>query len=624
MHIPNDGSKAVAISLPRDSYVDIPGGYGKHKINSAYARAMLQARKDLQKQGVTDPKELDVKANQAGAKELISTVEALTGSTIDNYAAINLLGFSDITQAIGGVDVCLADNVNDTYSGANFTKGVHTISGVQALEFVRQRHGLPRGDLDRVVRQQVFMAGMARKVLSAGTLTDPTKLNALIDAIKKSVVLNQNWDIFGFAEQMKGLTGGQLEFRTIPVQNVDYQTPSDGSAIQVDPAAVRAFVQGLVPKQQGQQQAPPAADSANKATTVDVRNSSGRTGLAASVSKELAGKGFTAGDTANGTSRKTTVIWVPKGGKNTGQAVADALGTKATVQEDKSVSAGHVMIFLGSDYSPSTSSSGGSNAAGAPASAPASSPRPRPPGTPGATSRSRPTGSPASTEPLAPTGLFRPARYSVRSSWRNRHQSLRRNRVRKSALPTFIHVRRARVRSNDSGRDAVERDQGRGRGVVIDVEHYQRILGDELRKLRRGRGWTRKELNRHLQSEISLQTLATYELGTRQCSVVRLVELCVAMDELPQDLLAKVHRRVFVEEPGRVRVDLHRVIAEAAPELLPLRRWAEDRLRQAADPGPDSSSAEVSLDLAALERMAELCDLPTVELITHLRKLQPS
>jgi LCP family protein required for cell wall assembly len=367
VHIPNNGSKAVAFSLPRDSYVDIPGGYGKHKINSAYARAMLQARKDLQKQGITDPKELDVKANQAGAKELISTVEALTGFTIDNYAAINLLGFSDITQAIGGVDVCLSDNVDDSYSGAKFTKGLHTISGVQALEFVRQRHGLPRGDLDRVVRQQVFMAGMARKVLSAGTLTDPSKLNALIDAIKKSVVLNQNWDIFGFAEQMKGLTGGQLEFRTIPVENVDYQTPSDGSAIKVDPAQVKAFVQGVAGPP-GQQQAAPPADSANKATTVDVRNSSGRTGLAASVSKQLAGKGFTAGDTANGTSRKTTVIWVPKGGNDAGQAVADALGTKATVQEDKSVSAGHVMIFLGTDYSPSDSASGGSNAAGAPAS----------------------------------------------------------------------------------------------------------------------------------------------------------------------------------------------------------------------------------------------------------------
>ena len=151
--------------------------------------------------------------------------------------------------------------------------------------------------------------------------------------------------------------------------------------------------------------------------------------------------------------------------------------------------------------------------------------------------------------------------------------------------------------------------------MLIDAEEYQRILGDELRKLRRSRGWTRKELNQHLQSEISLQTLATYELGTRQCSVVRLVELCVAMDELPQDLLAKVHRRVFVDEPGRVRVDLRKVVADASADLLPLRRWAEDRLRQAGEHG-----GEIALDLPALERMAELCGLPTVDLIARLRR----
>ncbi|WP_239071417.1 LCP family protein, partial [Amycolatopsis sp. SID8362] len=377
VHIPNDGSKAVAMSLPRDSYVEIPG-YGKHKINSAYARAMLQARKDLQKEGVTDPKELDVKANQAGAKELIATIEKLTGSTIDNYAAVNLLGFSDITKAIGGVDVCLNNDVKDQYSGANFSKGQHTISGVEALEFVRQRHGLPNGDLDRVVRQQVFMAGMARKVLSAGTLTNPSKLNDLIDAIKKSVVLNQNWDIFGFAQQMKGLTGGQLEFRTIPVKNIEYKTPEDGTAIQVDPAEVKQFVQSLAGPQPGQT-APPAqqADPANKATTVDVRNASGKTGLAASVAKTLEGKGFTSGDTANATSRKTTVIWVPKGGKDKGQAVADALGGSPTIQEDKSVQAGHVMVFLGADYQgPATeaNSGAGAGASSAPSSQAAAPP----------------------------------------------------------------------------------------------------------------------------------------------------------------------------------------------------------------------------------------------------------
>ncbi|WP_406637327.1 LCP family protein [Amycolatopsis sp. WGS_07] len=369
VHIPNDGSKAVAMSLPRDSYVNIPG-YGKHKINSAYARAMLQARKDLQAQGVTDPKEIDVKANQAGAKLLIATIQELTGSTIDNYAAINLLGFSDITKAIGGVDVCLKNNVDDDYSGANFTKGQHTIAGVEALEFVRQRHGLPRGDLDRVVRQQVFMAGMARKVLSAGTLTDSGKLNSLIDAIKKSVVLNQNWDIFSFAQQMKGLTGGQMEFRTIPVENVEYRTPNDGVAVKVDPEKVKSFVQGLAGPQTGadgapaQQQQKP--DESHKDTTVDVRNASDRTGLAATVSKQLVDKGFTAGDTDNASSRKTTVIWVPSGGEAAGQAVADALGTKATVQEDKSVPKGHVKVFLGSDYQPSAGASSGTGAAQAP------------------------------------------------------------------------------------------------------------------------------------------------------------------------------------------------------------------------------------------------------------------
>ncbi|MBK1785910.1 helix-turn-helix transcriptional regulator [Prauserella cavernicola] len=151
--------------------------------------------------------------------------------------------------------------------------------------------------------------------------------------------------------------------------------------------------------------------------------------------------------------------------------------------------------------------------------------------------------------------------------------------------------------------------------MLIDADVYQRVLGEELRKLRKQRGWTRKELNQRLQSEISLQTLATYELGTRQCSVVRLVELCLAMDELPQNLLARVHRRVFGDEPGRVRLNLAKVIADEQPELLPLRRWARGRLDTAG------GSPEIQLEFTALERMAELCGLETQDLIARLRKL---
>lgn len=152
----------------------------------------------------------------------------------------------------------------------------------------------------------------------------------------------------------------------------------------------------------------------------------------------------------------------------------------------------------------------------------------------------------------------------------------------------------------------------------IDATGYQRVLGDELRRVRRQRGWTRKELQHRLDNEISLQTLATYELGTRQCSVVRLAELCLAMEVLPHDVLARVHDRVFTDDrPGHIRINLIRIVADARPELLPLRRWAADRLQQT----PQGQSVEVHLDLAALEQMAELCGLETVELIGLLRRL---
>jgi transcriptional regulator with XRE-family HTH domain len=152
--------------------------------------------------------------------------------------------------------------------------------------------------------------------------------------------------------------------------------------------------------------------------------------------------------------------------------------------------------------------------------------------------------------------------------------------------------------------------------VRLDTATYQRVLGDELRRLRKQRGWTRRDLNRRLQSDISLQTLATYELGTRQCSVVRLVEICLALGEVPHDLIARVHQRVFSDSPvGRIRLDLRKVVRDTQTELLPLRRWAKGKLAETNGQQP----AEVSLDISALERMAELCGLETVELIARLR-----
>ena len=346
LHIPNDSGKAFAVSFPRDSYVKIAGGFGTHKINSAYGYAKGQAAEKLQGKGKT-AQEVEMESRKAGAKNLIDTIQDLTGSTIDHYAEVNLVGFYEITKAIGGVDVCLNANVRDSFSGANFKAGPQTIEGKSALAFVRQRHGLTMGDLDRVVRQQVFMAGLAKKMLSAGVLTDSTKRTQMIKAVSGAITLDEGWDITKFALQMKDLTGGNMTFQTIPTGNPDLQTREDGSAVEVDVREVRAFVKdlGKAPATSG------AADPKfnNASVTVDVRNASGTPGLAAQVLQSLTSKGFVAGQTGNAESMAKSVVRYGKGGEDGANAVQKALGGVKT-EQDVNTPAGRVRVFLGSDY----------------------------------------------------------------------------------------------------------------------------------------------------------------------------------------------------------------------------------------------------------------------------------
>ena len=188
VRIPNNGKSATAISIPRDSYVDAPG-IGKTKINGVYGSVHLERLKQLVEDQGVDPAVAEPEATEAGREALIKTVANLTGVTVDHYAEIGLLGFALITDALGGVNVCLKDAVDEPLSGANFPAGPQKLDGPQALSFVRQRHDLPRGDLDRVTRQQAVMAALAHQVISGKTLTSPATLNRLQDAVQRSVVL---------------------------------------------------------------------------------------------------------------------------------------------------------------------------------------------------------------------------------------------------------------------------------------------------------------------------------------------------------------------------------------------------------------------------------------------------
>ena len=351
IRVPNDGSSATAISLPRDSYVDIPG-LGKGKINSAYGITKENERLELLDSGVSEA-EAEKRSTKAGRQALVDTVAGLTGISVDHYAEISLLGFVLLTEAVGGVEVCLNAPVYEEMSGADFPAGRQRLDGPQALSFVRQRHGLPRGDIDRIVRQQVFMAGLVSQLLSARTLTDPGRLGELGEAVGRTVVLDEDWDVLAFLGQLQDLSGGQVKFETIPVADLNGTTADGESVVRVEVDEVKDYVAALVGADGGRDSAPKETTGVIPSTvTVDVYNASGVAGLAGEVSRTLAGRGFRQGEVGNYTGMGVTGSRVLAADRaNAGaEAVAEALGGLPVVA-DTTLPSGVVSVVLASDYS---------------------------------------------------------------------------------------------------------------------------------------------------------------------------------------------------------------------------------------------------------------------------------
>jgi LCP family protein required for cell wall assembly len=242
IHIPAGGGRAVAISIPRDDYVDVPG-LGMKKIKEAYGLVKYTNETQLVKQGIPNPQR-EFLSREAGRAATIATIHNLLGVPIDHFAEVNLVGFYDLATALGGVQVCLKNAVNDSqYSGAVFPAGVQTITGADALKFVRQRHGLPQGDLDRTHRQQAFIAGVITKLRGQGIFGDLGKISALLNVAKKDVVIDSGWDVLGFLPEAKSLTGGHITFYTLPIEG--FASRNGQSVNLVDPIKLRAYVQAL-------------------------------------------------------------------------------------------------------------------------------------------------------------------------------------------------------------------------------------------------------------------------------------------------------------------------------------------------------------------------------------------
>ncbi len=348
IHIPAGGRKAVGFSIPRDDWVqfaDTVGPEQQGKIDQAYGVSLTYREQQIK---ASDPSisqdQLAVLGNEAGQAAAVATVEQLTGVHIDHFAAVNLYGFYELAKVLGGVEVCLRHAVHDKNSGANFHAGYQHLDASQALAFVRQRDGLPNGDLDRTHRQQAFLDSVMHELHADGVLDDLTKVQALITVAKQYVITDAGWNLLDFAAQMRDLTSANLVFHTLPIEG--YQTIDGQDANLVNPAYIRQIVHAAFAATTARSSAgPQRAAAQGKKATVDVLNGGETAGLARRISTALVRTGYEAGEVGNADLRIGTSVLYGAGASASASKIGAMFGVIAVPAA--AVRPGHVEILLG-------------------------------------------------------------------------------------------------------------------------------------------------------------------------------------------------------------------------------------------------------------------------------------
>ncbi|HEY5246988.1 MAG TPA: LCP family protein [Dermatophilaceae bacterium] len=209
VHVPSGDGKPALISLPRDSYVPIPG-HGHNKINAAYSLG--------------------------GPRLLVATIEQVTGVRIDGYVEIGFGGFASVVDSLGGVDICVKRNMKDAYAGINLKAGCQTLDGPNALGYVRARYSDPLGDIGRVARQREFLGAIMHKAISPSTVLIPWRYYGFATSAGAGLTVGQDVsfrDVTQVLQAMRAVSGGDGLSLTVPVANQSLSTRV-GSAVKWD------------------------------------------------------------------------------------------------------------------------------------------------------------------------------------------------------------------------------------------------------------------------------------------------------------------------------------------------------------------------------------------------------
>ncbi|MEF9883286.1 LCP family protein [Streptomyces sp. P9-A4] len=288
VHISGDRERASVVSLPRDSYAEMPEhtdlttGKKHHahpvKLNAAYA--------------------------EGGPALTVRTVESMTGVKIDHYLEVDFTSFMRTVDAVGGVQICTTRPLKDSYTGLDLPAGTHELDGGQALQYVRSRHIDGAADIGRMQRQQRFLAALIERTTSGGVLLNPVRFREVATTLLSSVRADEEFgtdQLLALAKAMHGFTPASSEFVSVPIGDMSFPVKGIGSTVKWDAAKAQKLFQALRDDRPLAAAEPASSSKAPKAVVVDVAprtvrvqvyNGTRTDGLGRKVDDALRGTGF--------------------------------------------------------------------------------------------------------------------------------------------------------------------------------------------------------------------------------------------------------------------------------------------------------------------------------------------
>ncbi|TDC74269.1 LCP family protein [Actinomadura sp. 7K507] len=338
LHISPGGESAIGISFPRDSMVQMPPC---EKEDGAVVPAQFGM--------------INAAFSNGGPACTWRTIESLTKIHIDHYVEVDFTGFKRVVDALGGVEICVPRRIDDPKAELHLKPGRQNVRGDQALGYVRTRYGLGNGsDLDRIKRQQAFMASIVKKATDRGMLTDPGRTYDFLSAIAKSIKADDDLTLSvmqKLAGSLRGMSAGKVRFVTVPVQAY----PQDKNRVQFDPARAEPLFRA-VREDNRLPEPPPAPVAAQKVQPVPpeqvrigVYNGSGTPGLAQRTADQLTERGFQVVKVGNSNRRyaRTRILY---GTGAEGQAARTAIAVPGpTPRAWSSAKPGYVYLVVGKE-----------------------------------------------------------------------------------------------------------------------------------------------------------------------------------------------------------------------------------------------------------------------------------